>query len=64
MITCTILYPAYGRRYATREQALADFEIGRDFRLGIDGPYCSYRELSTYPNILDTYYFYTDEGIV
>lgn len=31
---------AYGRRYATAQAALADWDAGKDFQL-LQGPYCS-----------------------
>ena len=36
----TILVPAYGRTYASKEQALEDWEIGKDFKIE-GGPYCT-----------------------
>ena len=38
-----ILIPAYGRRYNSSDEALADWENGRSFKL-IGGPYCSIRD--------------------
>lgn len=38
-----ILIGAYGRRYATAEQALADWDNGKDFKI-VNGPYCSIRD--------------------
>ena len=35
-----ILVPAYGRKYATEEAALADWKKGLDFKID-GGPYCS-----------------------
>jgi hypothetical protein len=43
MLGPLILVPAYGRRYATGEEAIADFEAGKDFRID-GGPYCSIRD--------------------
>jgi hypothetical protein len=37
------LLPAYGRVYHTKEEALADWMAGRDFKI-INGPYCSVRD--------------------
>ena len=64
MITCTVLYPAYGRRYANLGEALADWNAGKDFQYGYGGPYCSNREVDIYENALDTYRFYTAQGIL
>lgn len=36
--------PAYGRKYDTAEQALADWKAGKDFQVSW-GPYCSIRDL-------------------
>jgi hypothetical protein len=42
-----VLQPAYGRRYATIKDMVADWEAGKDFSLGgrWRGPYCSIRDL-------------------
>lgn len=39
------LIPAYGRKYATVEALLKDWQEGKDFRIGSGGPYCSVRDL-------------------
>jgi hypothetical protein len=39
-----LLEGAYGRTYAQPEQALADWNAGKDFRI-VHGPYCSVRDL-------------------
>lgn len=38
-----ILVPAYGRQYATKEDAFADYFEGKDFRI-LSGPYTSVRD--------------------
>ena len=38
------LIPAYGRQYKTREQALKDWQAGKDFQIE-GGPYCSIRDV-------------------
>jgi hypothetical protein len=38
-----ILRAAYGRKYRTREEALKDWEDGKDFKIK-DGPYMSVRD--------------------
>ena len=40
----TILVPAYGRTYASKEQALEDWDNGLDFKIE-DGQYCSTSDL-------------------
>jgi hypothetical protein len=44
-----ILYPAYGRSYTSWLKAYTDWHIGKDFRLGEDGPYCSIRDAEHLP---------------
>jgi hypothetical protein len=39
-----VLFPAYGRKYNSKAQAIDDYTSGKDFRLGKDGPYCSCRD--------------------
>ena len=41
-----ILKGAYGRHYATKEQAMADWQAGKDFKI-VAGPYCSVRDIAT-----------------
>ena len=41
-----ILKGAYGRHYATKEQALTDWKAGKDFKI-VGGPYCSIRDVAT-----------------
>lgn len=41
--TPIVLRPAYGRKYATREQALEAWVAGKDFKI-YAGPYCSIRD--------------------
>lgn len=36
--------PAYGRRYDIHEQAVADWEAGKDFRIQGTSSYCSIRD--------------------
>ena len=38
------LTAAYGRKYASREQAVADWQAGKDFKID-NGPYCSIRDI-------------------
>lgn len=38
------LIPAYGREYKTIDDALVDWEGGKDFQI-YNGPYCSIRDL-------------------
>lgn len=37
------LLPAYGRKYTTAEEMLADWNRGKDFHI-YQGPYCSIRD--------------------
>ena len=39
-----VLLPAYGRKYKTKHEAIADWKSGKDFKI-VDGPYCSIRDL-------------------
>ena len=39
-----VLMPAYGRQYATKCAAVADWKSGKDFKI-VGGPYCSIRDL-------------------
>lgn len=40
------LTPAFGRDYTSAGAAAAHWAAGKDFRIGIDGPYCSIRDAS------------------
>ena len=42
--TQIVIVAAYGRRYSTKEQALAAWESGKDFLI-VNGPYCSIRDI-------------------
>ena len=51
-----VLNGAYGRRYESAEDAIKDYEAGKDFKISA-GPYCSIRdfpnekvELTFYPS--------------
>jgi hypothetical protein len=41
------LFPAYGRRYDTVRDMYRDWKNGKDFTLGLNGPYCSIRDADT-----------------
>lgn len=41
----TVLWPAYGRRYATVDAMLKDWKAGKDFRFAPGGAYCSIRDM-------------------
>jgi hypothetical protein len=41
------IVPAYGRKYATVEQALQDWHCGKDFKIDCGGPYCSIRDIES-----------------
>ena len=51
-----ILCPAYGRKYATYQDMIEDYENGKDFKL-LNGPYCSKRD---FPNEEVTFMFIKD----
>lgn len=40
-----MLTPAYGRRYATVAEMAKDWEDGKDFSIGLCGPYASIRDI-------------------
>lgn len=40
-----LLLPAYGREYTSKNQALADWRSGKDFKI-YNGPYCSMRDIT------------------
>jgi len=42
--TPLFLTAAYGRKYTSREQAVKDWQAGKDFKID-DGPYCSIRDI-------------------
>ncbi len=41
------IVPAYGRKYQTQEQALQDWQAGKDFKVDCGGPYCSIRDIAS-----------------
>jgi hypothetical protein len=49
-----MIMPAYGRQYKTSEQAKADWNAGKDFKI-VNGPYLSIRDVnylkSTYSSV-------------
>jgi hypothetical protein len=46
-----MIMPAYGRQYKTSEQARADWNAGKDFKI-VNGPYLSIRDVNY---LKDTY---------
>jgi hypothetical protein len=62
MITQTILMPAYGRTYATKEAALAAWADEMDFRIvGFGARYVSIRDMKHLkPSIFDSLYIRLD----
>lgn len=58
-----VLVAAYGRHYATADQAEVDWIQGLDFRI-VDGPYCSIRDISELMNMYTAVYVDTDEHMV
>ena len=52
MARAVILLPAYGRRYKSNYEALADWHDGKDFKI-LGGPYCSIRDFEDLKTIAD-----------
>ena len=46
-----MIMPAYGREYKTSEEAKADWNVGKDFKI-VNGPYLSIRDVNY---LKDTY---------
>jgi hypothetical protein len=46
-----MIMPAYGRQYKTSEEAKADWNAGKDFKI-VNGPYLSIRDVNY---LKDTY---------
>ena len=44
-----MIMPAYGRQYVTSEQAKADWNAGKDFKI-VNGPYLSIRDVNYLKN--------------
>lgn len=44
-----MIMPAYGRQYTTSEQAKADWNAGKDFKI-VGGPYLSIRDVGYLKN--------------
>lgn len=57
-----ILMPAYGRRYKTNDQALADWNAGKDFRVVGGSSYCSIRDVSHMARIHNNVILHSDQG--
>ncbi len=53
------LIPAYGRVYATAEEAAADWESGKDFKIH-GGPYTSIRDHDSLVNDYNVILIYWD----
>ena len=58
-----ILQGAYGRNYASKKDAIRDWEQGLDFKIQ-GGPYCSVRDLDTLINESGGVYIATQQGYV
>lgn len=41
-----MIMPAYGRQYKTSQEAKADWETGKDFKI-VNGPYLSIRDINS-----------------
>jgi hypothetical protein len=46
-IDTLVVTPAYGRKYSTKEQAIKDWEAGKDFRAFSTKQYLSIRDVNT-----------------
>lgn len=46
----TVLLPAYGRKYDSLTHMKADWDVGKDFKIGPNGPYCSIRDIEYLKN--------------
>ena len=45
-----LIVGAYGRKYISLDEAKADWEAGKDFRI-VRGPYCSIRDTELFKSI-------------
>lgn len=57
------LVGAYGRRYATKKDAVRDWEAGLDFKVQ-GGPYCSIRDVDYLVDNSSQTCIHTDQGYV
>lgn len=57
-----ILMPAYGARYATKTEALAAWDAGKDFRLAGTSTYCSKRDLTRLTRLNNRVILHADDG--
>lgn len=62
MLNTLTLLGAYGRKYKTKEKALADWNNGKDFKIKQMGCYCSIRDSKQF--LQEMYYIQiqTEEG--
>jgi len=56
-----LLFPAYGRKYATKDKALADWKAEKDFKI-YEGPYCSIRDIDLMSQMTDKILVKTEQG--
>lgn len=54
----TILFPAYGKQYATVEEARAAWDKGVDFTIKANGSYCSIRDIAELQYMFSNVYIY------
>ena len=57
------LLPAYGRRYNSREQAVKDWQGGKDFQI-YGGPYCSVRDVEKMRDMASHIFIQYENGTV
>jgi len=57
-----ILMPAYGRRYESNDEAMADWKAGKDFRIIGGGPYTSIRDAERLARMHNNVILHTDVG--
>ena len=53
MAHTVILTAAYGRTYKNKDEAMAAWNAGKDFKI-VTGPYCSKRDIDTLRRIHET----------
>ena len=61
--TPLFLTAAYGRKYTSREQAVKDWQAGKDFKID-DGPYCSIRDIELMRKEFSNIYIIYERGSV
>jgi hypothetical protein len=57
------LLPAYGRKYASRQDAVKAWQAGKDFQI-YNGPYCSIRDIDTMRTMASSVFIQYESGTV